>query len=66
MTASEFRTRLKALKLRQKWLAQRLGISTATVNRWATGQVPVAPYVGFVLDLLELVDLDEDDACPRT
>lgn len=62
MTASEFRTRLKALKLRQAWLAGRLGVSTTTVNRWATGQIPVAPYIPFVLDLLELLDLDELDA----
>jgi len=58
MTASEFRTRLVALKLRQKWLAGRLGVSASTVNRWATGQIPVAPYVPFVLDLIELLDLD--------
>jgi len=62
MTASEFRTRLVALRLRQKWLAGRLGVSATTVNRWATGDVPVAPYVPFVLDLLELVDLDDEDA----
>jgi len=65
MTASEFRARLSALKLRQKWLAQHLGISTTTVNRWATGALPVAPYVPFVLELLERLGLDEDDA-PQT
>lgn len=62
MTASEFRTRLVTLKLRQKWLAGRLGVSASTVNRWATGAIPVAPYVPFVLELLELVDLDDEDA----
>jgi transcriptional regulator with XRE-family HTH domain len=62
MTASEFRTRLKRLKLRQSWLAGRLGLAASTVNRWATGQIPVAPYVPFVLELLELLDLDDEDA----
>jgi len=65
VTASEFRTRLSAMKLRQKWLAQHLGVSATTVNRWATGAIPVAPYVPFVLDLLELVNLDEGEALQK-
>ena len=52
MTHSEFRAALKSLDLKQRWLAHRLGISVSTVNRWATGEIPVAPYVPFVLDLL--------------
>jgi len=52
MTHTEFRAALKSLELRQRWLAHRLGVSVSTVNRWATGELPVAPYVPFVLDLL--------------
>jgi transcriptional regulator with XRE-family HTH domain len=52
MTNDEFRSALKSLGLRQRWLAQRLGLAVSTVNRWATGEAPVAPYVPFVLDLL--------------
>lgn len=52
MTAPEFRAALKSLGLRQRWLAERLGVNKTTVNRWATGELPVAPYVPFVLELL--------------
>jgi len=52
MTATEFRDRLHALKLRQSWLAERLGVNTSTVNRWATGRKPVPEYAVFALDLL--------------
>jgi DNA-binding transcriptional regulator YdaS (Cro superfamily) len=52
MTPAEFRAALKTLGLRQSWLAERLGVSVSTVNRWATGAVPVAPYVPFVMELL--------------
>ena len=52
MTAPEFRAALKSLGLRQSWLAERLGVPATTVNRWATGKHPVAPYVPFVLELL--------------
>ena len=52
MTSAEFRAALAALHLRQSWLAERLCVSTTTVNRWATGAAPVAPYVPFVLELL--------------
>jgi hypothetical protein len=53
ITAEEFSTSLKQLGIRQKWLAGRLGVATSTVNRWATGALPVAPYVPFVLELLQ-------------
>ena len=52
MTSAEFRAALASLNLRQSWLAERLGVSTTTVNRWATGAAPVAPYVPYVLELL--------------
>jgi DNA-binding transcriptional regulator YdaS (Cro superfamily) len=52
MSAAEFRAALKTLGLRQSWLAERLGVSVSTVNRWATGALPVAPYMPFVLELL--------------
>jgi len=52
MTACEFRTALKTLKLRQSWLAERLGVSTTTVNRWCTGKAPVPGYACFVVALL--------------
>jgi len=52
MTSAEFRAALSALNLRQSWLAERLCVSPTTVNRWATGAAPVAPYVPFVLELL--------------
>ena len=52
MSSAEFRAALAALRLRQSWLAERLGIDATTVNRWATGKTPVASYVPFVLELL--------------
>jgi DNA-binding transcriptional regulator YiaG len=52
LTAEEFSATLKELGIRQKWLAERLGVAISTVNRWATGALPVAPYVRFVLELL--------------
>lgn len=52
MTPDQFRAALKSLGISQKWLAGRLGLDVHTVSRWAMGQVPVAPYVPFVLDLL--------------
>lgn len=52
MTNLEFRATLKALGLRQIWLAQRLGVAPQTVNRWAKGLLPVPPYIPFVLHLL--------------
>lgn len=52
MTAEEFRGALKMLGIRQRWLAERLGVAVSTVNRWATGDLPVATYVPFVVELL--------------
>jgi len=53
MTADQFRDALRTLKVRQNWLAERLGIETSTVNRWATGKLPVPQYAVFCLSLLE-------------
>lgn len=52
MTADEFRATLKSLGLRQRWLAERLGVSTSTVWRWANGDLPVPQYAVFALSLI--------------
>jgi DNA-binding transcriptional regulator YiaG len=52
VTGSEFRVALKALGIRQKWLAERLGVSTSTVFRWTKGDLAVPEYAAFVLYLL--------------
>jgi len=52
MTPTEFRAALKSLSLSQRSLAERLGVEPATVNRWATGKVPVPQYAVYVLELL--------------
>ena len=52
MTAPELRAALKSLNLSQRSLAERLGVEPATVNRWATGKVPVPLYAVYVLGLL--------------
>lgn len=52
MTAPEFRSTLKSLHLSQRSLAERLGVETSTVNRWALGKAPVPRYAVYVLELL--------------
>jgi transcriptional regulator with XRE-family HTH domain len=52
MTAAEFRAALHGARIRQIWLAARLGVSVNTISRWATGKLPVPPYVPFVLELV--------------
>jgi DNA-binding transcriptional regulator YiaG len=52
MTALEFRAELRRLGLTQVWLAQRLGVRTTTVNRWAMGTLPVPQYAAYVLWLI--------------
>jgi transcriptional regulator with XRE-family HTH domain len=44
MTTAEFRSTIRALGLTQRALAERLGLATSTVNRWAQGQVEVPQY----------------------
>lgn len=59
MTAPDFRSTLKSLRLTQRSLAERLGVERSTVNRWAQGTRPVPQYVVYVLELLaERVALD--------
>lgn len=52
MTAAEFRAALKALGVRQVWLASQLDCTPQTVNKWARGVLPVPSYIPFVLRLL--------------
>lgn len=52
MTADELRATLKAVGLRQKALADRLGVATTTVNRWAKGDLAVPRYASAYLELL--------------
>lgn len=52
MTADEFRATLKVLGIRQRWLAEHLGVAVSTVNRWAQGTLPVPQYAIFTLSLL--------------
>src|SRR3954471_316934 len=52
MTAEEFRTDLKELKIRQRELAIILGISVTTVNRWAKDLLPVPKYCEIFIELL--------------
>ena len=52
MEALEFRIMLRQLGVRQRHLAERLGISANTVNRWANGGLVVPRYVVAYLELL--------------
>lgn len=54
MTATQFRSTLKALGLTQRSFAspERLGVDVHTVNRWATGALPVPRYAAYALELL--------------
>lgn len=56
MTSDEFRSTLKSLSLRQNTLADRLGVDTSTVHRWAIGATPVPQYAVAYLELLALLD----------
>ena len=52
MSPSEFRQALRDLSLRQAVFARNLGVANSTVNHWATGKIPVASYVPYILRLL--------------
>lgn len=52
MDHTEFRAALKSLGIRQNWLAERVGMKPQVVNRWATGEVPVPPWMPFLIQLL--------------
>lgn len=51
MTHAEFRSTLKSLGITQRSLAERLGVNTATVNRWAQGTLAVPEYAAYALTL---------------
>jgi DNA-binding transcriptional regulator YiaG len=52
MTAQEFRDELKECGLSQTDFAHRLDIAVSTVNRWASGELPVPGYAQAYLRLL--------------
>ncbi len=58
MPAEQFTAALKLLGWTQAEFADRCGLTKATVSRWSTGAVPVAPwvsaYTGALLDLAAL------------
>lgn len=60
MTPEQFQAHLDALGWRQADFADRTGMTRATVNKWATGRAPVAPwagaYLGALCDLAALRD----------
>jgi DNA-binding transcriptional regulator YiaG len=52
-SADRFRAGLRTLDLSQKELAKRLGIDLRTINRWATGKLPVPQYAIAYIELLD-------------
>lgn len=52
MTPAEFRAALKALGMSQRRLAQVWGVDPVTVNRYATGKLPIPPIAAFALRLM--------------
>lgn len=52
MTPSEMISSLKELRWPQAELARRTGISTQSVNAWATGGTPVPPWLPAYLEAL--------------
>ena len=44
MTTAELRAALKALRLRERLLADRLGVAPTTVYGWTNGGLPVPRY----------------------
>jgi DNA-binding transcriptional regulator YdaS (Cro superfamily) len=52
MNADELRATLRGLQIRQVHLAELLGVSPHTVNRWICGRKPVPQYVALILSLL--------------
>jgi len=59
MTNTEFRAALKELGLSQRWLVERLGVETSTVNRWALGKAPVPKPIEYILQLLREKSIDK-------
>lgn len=54
MTANEFKHEIKALGFSQAAFAARIGYNQATVNRWATGAMPVPKSVCEYIRVLKL------------
>lgn len=52
MTPEQFHAHLEALGWRQADFAERTGMTRATINKWATGRAPVAPWAGAYLGAL--------------
>jgi hypothetical protein len=55
MNHQDLRAALKRLDVRQRELASWLNQRTTTINRWATGETPVPPYVPPFLKLVERI-----------
>jgi len=53
VTPLELRVVLKQLNLPQRQLAIRLGLQVSTVQRWVSGDRPVAKYAVAYLELLQ-------------
>jgi len=53
VTGPEFKAALRGLSISQRELASRTGITVNTVNRWATGGLPVPRYAEYILELLQ-------------
>jgi DNA-binding transcriptional regulator YiaG len=53
MSATELRSTLVRLRLRQGALAETLGVHRVTVGRWASGEAEVPRYAIAYLELLE-------------
>jgi DNA-binding transcriptional regulator YiaG len=52
MTSKELRAALRALGLQQRQPADQLDVTKRSVNRWATGDLPVPGYAEAYLKLL--------------
>ena len=53
MTADEFNLALKSLGLRQRKLAEALGVHRSTVNHWSRGKAAVPQYAALCLSLMQ-------------
>lgn len=48
---ADFQSRLQALDLQQKELAEKLGVHETTVYRWCAGDVPIPQYALAFLEI---------------
>lgn len=53
---------MKALGLRQRWLAERLGVHVSTISHWAKGHAPVPRYAESYLKALSLLGCEGESA----